>query len=116
MSVRSSAATNPTRGQGCYAEDRARDAIDSADDSDPRILKFVDLIITEAISLRASELHIEPSTGYIRVRCGIDGILVERDVSSAGIGCFSIRTTCSRNRFMAVLSAVWKASSATSII
>ena len=49
------------------------------DDSSPAIVKLVDLIIQEAISLRASDIHIEPFADRIRVRCRIDGILVERD-------------------------------------
>jgi type IV pilus assembly protein PilB len=51
----------------------------AADDSDTRIVKLVDLLITEAISLRASELHIEPCHDRVRVRYRIDGILWERD-------------------------------------
>src|SRR5262249_19108872 len=37
------------------------------------------LIIQEAISLRASDIHIEPFEDRIRVRYRIDGVLVERD-------------------------------------
>jgi type IV pilus assembly protein PilB len=49
------------------------------DDSDPRVVKLVDLIIAEAISLRASEIHIEPLSDRVRFRYRIDGVLVERD-------------------------------------
>ena len=49
------------------------------DDSSPAIVKLVDLIIQEAISLRASDIHIEPFADRIRIRYRIDGILVERD-------------------------------------
>jgi type IV pilus assembly protein PilB len=49
------------------------------DDSDAPIVKLVNLIIQEAISLRASDIHIEPFADRIRVRYRIDGVLVERD-------------------------------------
>jgi type IV pilus assembly protein PilB len=51
----------------------------AADDSDPRVVKLVDLILTEAIRLRASDIHIEPFSDRVRFRCRIDGVLVERD-------------------------------------
>jgi type IV pilus assembly protein PilB len=43
------------------------------------VVKLVNLIIQEAISLRASDIHIEPFVDRIRVRYRIDGVLVERD-------------------------------------
>jgi type IV pilus assembly protein PilB len=49
------------------------------DDSDAPIVKLVNLIIQEAVSLRASDIHIEPFADRIRVRYRIDGVLVERD-------------------------------------
>ena len=51
----------------------------AADDSNPHVVKLVDLILTEAISLRASDIHIEPFSDRVRFRCRIDGVLVERD-------------------------------------
>lgn len=51
----------------------------SADDSDSPVIKLCNLIIQEAISLRASDIHIEPFEDRVRVRYRIDGILVERD-------------------------------------
>ena len=50
-----------------------------ADDSDAPVVKLVNLIIQEAISLRASDIHIEPFADRVRVRYRIDGVLVERD-------------------------------------
>jgi type IV pilus assembly protein PilB len=50
-----------------------------SDDSDAPVVKLVNLIIQEAISLRASDVHIEPFADRIRVRYRIDGVLVERD-------------------------------------
>jgi type IV pilus assembly protein PilB len=43
------------------------------------IVKLVSLIIQEAVSLRASDIHIEPFADRIRVRYRIDGVCVERD-------------------------------------
>lgn len=51
----------------------------AADDSDAPVVKLVNLIIAEAISLRASDVHIEPFADRVRVRYRIDGVLVERD-------------------------------------
>src|SRR4029077_342415 len=41
--------------------------------------KLVNLIIQEAISLRASDIHIEPFRDRVRVRYRIEGVLFERD-------------------------------------
>src|SRR5437899_11314137 len=51
----------------------------AAEDSDAPVVKLVNLIIQEAISLRASDIHIEPFVDRVRVRYRIDGVLVERD-------------------------------------
>jgi type IV pilus assembly protein PilB len=50
-----------------------------ADESEAPVVKLVNLIIQEAISLRASDIHIEPFEDRVRVRYRIDGVLVERD-------------------------------------
>src|SRR5437867_12331041 len=42
-------------------------------DSDAPVVKLVNLMIQEAISLRASDIHIEPFADRIRVRYRIDG-------------------------------------------
>jgi type IV pilus assembly protein PilB len=51
----------------------------AADDNDAPVIKLVNLIIQEAISLRASDIHIEAFSDRVRVRYRIDGVLVERD-------------------------------------
>jgi type IV pilus assembly protein PilB len=51
----------------------------AAEDSDAPVVRLVNLIIAEAISLRASDIHIEPFADRVRVRYRIDGVLVERD-------------------------------------
>jgi type IV pilus assembly protein PilB len=48
---------------------------DSVDDAP--IVKFVNLLITQAIQDRASDIHIEPSERDLRVRFRIDGVLHE---------------------------------------
>ncbi|HID21518.1 MAG TPA: hypothetical protein EYP14_03860, partial [Planctomycetaceae bacterium] len=52
-----------------------------ADDSDAPIVKLVNLIIDEAMTMRASDIHIEPFEDRIRIRYRIDGALVERDTA-----------------------------------
>lgn len=51
----------------------------AGDESDAPVVKLVNLIISEAITLRASDIHIEPFADRVRVRYRIDGVLVERD-------------------------------------
>jgi len=62
-----------------FDEAAAASAPAAQDDSDPVIVKLVNLIIQEGISLRASDIHIEPFSDRVRVRYRIEGILVERD-------------------------------------
>ncbi len=45
------------------------------------IVRFVNLIITQAISDRASDIHIEPTERDLRVRYRIDGVLQEQNRS-----------------------------------
>jgi len=47
--------------------------------SDAPVVKLISLIITEAVQLRASDIHIEPFENRVRIRYRIDGRLVERD-------------------------------------
>lgn len=56
----------------------AETAGEGDDDSAP-IIRLIDLIISEAVSMRASDVHIEPFEDRVRVRYRIDGALVERD-------------------------------------
>ncbi len=52
---------------------------EEVDENSAPIVRLVHLIITEAVQLRASDIHIEPFEDRIRVRYRIDGVLVERD-------------------------------------
>ena len=49
------------------------------ENSDAPVVKLISLIITEAVQLRASDIHIEPFENRVRIRYRIDGRLVERD-------------------------------------
>ncbi len=49
------------------------------DESSAPIVRLVQLLITEAVQLRASDIHIEPFENRIRIRYRIDGVLIERD-------------------------------------
>ena len=51
----------------------------AGEESDAPVVKLVNLMISEAIGLRASDIHIEPFSDRVRVRYRIDGVLVERD-------------------------------------
>ena len=52
---------------------------EDVDESAAPIVRLVQLIISEAVTLRASDIHIEPFEDRVRVRYRIDGVLVERD-------------------------------------
>jgi len=62
-----------------FTEVEAVAAGESADDDSAPVIKLVNLIISEAVSMRASDIHIEPFEDRIRVRYRIDGALQERD-------------------------------------
>ena len=47
---------------------------------DASIIKFVNQILTEAIEMRATDVHIEPFEDQLRLRYRIDGVLVEANV------------------------------------
>ena len=46
------------------------------------IIRFVNQVLTEAIELRATDVHIEPFENSLRVRYRIDGVLQEASVAS----------------------------------
>ena len=49
------------------------------DEASAPVVRLVQLIISEAVQLRASDIHIEPFEDRLRIRYRIDGVLVERD-------------------------------------
>lgn len=60
-------------------EDDGHGQGEDIDESSAPIVRLVHLIITEAVQLRASDIHIEPFEDRVRVRYRIDGMLAERD-------------------------------------
>ncbi|GAA1702142.1 type IV-A pilus assembly ATPase PilB [Microbacterium sediminicola] len=54
----------------------ATESIDEQD-SDAPIVRFVNLLITQAIDDRASDIHVEPGETHLTVRYRIDGVLHE---------------------------------------
>ncbi len=49
------------------------------DETSAPIVRLVQLLIQEAVQLRASDIHVEPFEDRVRIRYRIDGVLVERD-------------------------------------
>lgn len=47
------------------------------DSEKPPIVKLVDLMLTQALKQRASDIHIEPEHGFLRIRYRIDGSLYD---------------------------------------
>jgi len=58
--------------------DVGSDGLDGSGDDAP-VIKLVNLMITEAIKKRASDIHIEPFEKRLRVRYRIDGSCIEQD-------------------------------------
>jgi type IV pilus assembly protein PilB len=49
------------------------------EDADAPVIKLINLLISEAVRTRASDIHVEPMTDRVRVRYRIDGVCIERD-------------------------------------
>lgn len=62
-----------------FTETEAKAAIKGDDDDSAPIIRLANLIITEAMQMRASDIHVEPFEDRIRIRYRIDGALMERD-------------------------------------
>ncbi len=60
-------------------EDTAMGASDVVDENSAPVVRLVQVMIQEAVQLRASDIHIEPFEDRIRIRYRIDGVLIERD-------------------------------------
>ena len=52
---------------------------DATDEASAPIVRLVNLMITEAVQLRASDIHVEPFEDRVRIRYRIDGVLHKRD-------------------------------------
>jgi type IV pilus assembly protein PilB len=62
-----------------FTETEASVAGEAEDDDSAPIVRLVNLILSEAVKMRASDIHIEPFEDRVRVRYRIDGVLIERD-------------------------------------
>jgi type IV pilus assembly protein PilB len=60
-------------------EAEATEMAPSGDGSDAPIVRYVNSLIEQAIQNRASDIHLEPNEGDLRVRFRIDGVLHEVD-------------------------------------
>jgi type IV pilus assembly protein PilB len=63
---------------GHTIEAEVRRAQASEEEEGP-IIRLVNLIIDEAVKLRASDIHVEPMADRVRVRYRVDGVCSERD-------------------------------------
>ena len=52
---------------------------DEVDDSSSATVRLVQLMVGEAVQVRASDIHVEPFEDRVRIRYRIDGVLHERD-------------------------------------
>ena len=64
-----------------FTKTEAAGSMANADESDAPVVKLVNLLISEGVATRASDIHIEPFGDRIRIRYRIDGVLVERDAA-----------------------------------
>ncbi|NIL96706.1 MAG: type II/IV secretion system protein [Planctomycetales bacterium] len=64
-----------------FTETEAMEAAaeEEIDETSAPIVRLANLIINEAVQLRASDIHVEPFEDRVRIRYRIDGVLIERD-------------------------------------
>lgn len=60
------------------AADAARKAL-AEGDADAPVIKLINLLIGEAVRMRASDIHVEPMADRVRVRYRIDGVCIVRE-------------------------------------
>jgi len=77
-SIDATAAELAAAGHTIEAEVRRAQASEDENDDGP-IVRLANLIIDEAVRMRASDIHVEPMADRVRVRYRIDGVCVERD-------------------------------------
>ena len=65
-------------GHSIEAEVRLAQASEGEIDDGP-IVRLANLIIDEAVRMRASDIHVEPMADRVRIRYRVDGVCVERD-------------------------------------
>lgn len=72
---------------GVRADGSESDDVDRIRDStsDAPVIRLVNLLVTRAVESRASDIHIEPMDGELRVRYRIDGVLHEVESPPRGL-------------------------------
>jgi len=50
-----------------------------AEDEDAPVIKLINLLISEAVRMRSSDIHVEPMSDRVRVRYRVDGVCMIRD-------------------------------------
>lgn len=64
--------------QGIQIEEEEGEEVEGAEEAqadDVPIVKFVNALITQAVKLRCSDIHIQPTEGDVRIRFRLDGVL-----------------------------------------
>ena len=56
-----------------------------SDDEDAPVVRYVHALLAEAVRRRASDIHVEPFDGTLRVRLRVDGVLAEVAPPPAGL-------------------------------
>ena len=64
-----------SRGKLKDARDEGEEGEEGAGSIDADIIEIVDSLLTDAATMHASDIHIEPAEDALRVRCRIDGVL-----------------------------------------
>ncbi len=59
--------------------DELRKARSATEDEDAPVVKLINLLINQAVRMRASDIHVEPMADRVRVRYRIDGVCIIRD-------------------------------------
>jgi type IV pilus assembly protein PilB len=64
---------------GVEQKTQENDADDDDNESDAPVIRLVSMLITEAVKMRASDIHLEPMERNMRIRYRIDGALRQMD-------------------------------------
>ncbi|MBT4865733.1 MAG: type II/IV secretion system protein [Planctomycetaceae bacterium] len=62
-----------------FTQTESSEGITVEEDESSPVVRLINLVISEAVAMRASDIHIEPFEDRVRIRYRIDGVLVERD-------------------------------------
>lgn len=76
-SIDATAAELAAEGHSIEAEILKAEA--AGDDDEGPVIRLVNMMIDEAVRMKASDIHLEPMADRVRVRYRVDGVCVERD-------------------------------------